>query len=157
MYPYPTDNRGRMYPITFGKPTVDLVFSARSIASFAIRPYSTASGKTHTQPLERHPKPNLPATMSRLNHLQTLVRSLNPTPLRTSNSAQLSSALENIVSRTFPSSSSVAAGSGEERAVDGMIKSLERLRAGQAMMDVSGFFLFGVKIAPIPIAAWRHG
>lgn len=75
--------------------------------------------------------------MSRLNQLQTLVRSLNPTPLRTSNAAQLSSALENIINRTFPSSLNVAAGSGEERAVDGMIKSLERLKAGQAMSDVS--------------------
>lgn len=74
--------------------------------------------------------------MSRLNQLQTLVRSLNPTPLRTSNAAQLSSALENIINRTFPSSSNVAAEGGEGRAVENMIKSLERLKAGQAMSDV---------------------
>jgi hypothetical protein len=77
--------------------------------------------------------------MSRISQAQTLIRSLNPTPLRTSNSQQLNAALENISNRAFPNPSNIAAGSREEKALDGMIKSLERLRAGQAMSDVSLF------------------
>lgn len=74
--------------------------------------------------------------MSRIAQAQTLIRSLNPTPLRTSNSQQLNAALENITNRAFPNPANIAAGSTEERALDGMVKSLERLRAGKAMTDV---------------------
>ena len=96
--------------------------------------------------------------MSRLNQLHTLVRSLNPTPLRTGNAAQLSAAFENIINRTFPSSSNVAAGSGEERAVDGMIKSLERLKSGQAMSDVRLPSIVVALSRPTPVMSrqtWR--
>lgn len=86
---------------------------------------------THCQ---RHRKR---ADMSRISQAQTLIRSLNPTPLRTSNSQQLNAALENISNRAFPNPSNIAPGSREEQALDGMIKSLERLRAGRAMADVS--------------------
>lgn len=74
--------------------------------------------------------------MSRISQAQNLIRSLAPTPLRTSNSQQLNAALENITSRAFPSASSISAGSKEEKALEGMVASLERLRAGKAMSDV---------------------
>jgi hypothetical protein len=48
----------------------------------------------------------------------------------------LNAALDNITNRAFPNPSNIAAGSREERALDAMVKSLERLRAGQAMTDV---------------------
>ena len=74
--------------------------------------------------------------MSRIFQAQNLIRSLAPTPLRTSNSQQLNAALENITNKAFPSASSITAGSREEKALDSMVSSLERLRAGKAMTDV---------------------
>jgi hypothetical protein len=83
-----------------------------------------------------------PINMSRISQAQNLIRSLAPTPLRTSNSQQLNAALENITNKAFPSASSITAGSREEKALDGMVASLERLRAGKAMTDVSPPFYF---------------
>jgi hypothetical protein len=80
--------------------------------------------------------------MSRISQAQNLIRSLAPTPLRTSNSQQLNAALENITNKAFPNASSITAGSREEKALDGMVASLERLRAGKAMADVSPPFHF---------------
>jgi hypothetical protein len=74
--------------------------------------------------------------MSRISTAQTLIRSLNPTPLRTSNSQQLNAALENITTRAFANPSAITSGSREGQALDGMIGSLERLKAGKAMADV---------------------
>jgi hypothetical protein len=74
--------------------------------------------------------------MSRISQAQNLIRSLAPTPLRTSNSQQLNAALENITNRAFPNASSIASGSREEKALEGMVTSLERLRAGKALSDV---------------------
>jgi hypothetical protein len=74
--------------------------------------------------------------MSRISTAQTLIRSLNPTPLRTSNSQQLNAALENITTRAFANPSAITPGSREGQALDGMIGSLECLKAGKAMADV---------------------
>ena len=74
--------------------------------------------------------------MSRISQAQNLIRSLAPTPLRTSNSQQLNAALENITSKAFPNAS-ITPGGKEEQALEKMIGSLERLRAGKAMSDVS--------------------
>jgi hypothetical protein len=83
-----------------------------------------------------------PINMSRISQAQNLIRSLAPTPLRTSNSQQLNAALENITNKAFPSASSITAGSREDKALDGMVASLERLRAGKAMTDASPPFHF---------------
>lgn len=64
---------------------------------------------------------------SRTQHLLTLVKALPATPLRPVGSPQLSTALENIIARSNPTSSSV----------DGMISSIERISAGAALRDVS--------------------
>ena len=84
--------------------------------------------------------------MSRISQAQNLIRSLAPTPLRTSNSQQLNAALENITNKAFPNASSITAGSREEKALDGMVSSLERLRAGKAMTDVR---------PPFHLVLWR--
>jgi hypothetical protein len=90
----------------------------------------------------RRSDPRTSINMSRISQAQNLIRSLAPTPLRTSNSQQLNAALENITNKAFPSASSITAGSREEKALDGMVASLERLRAGKAMTDVSPPFHF---------------
>jgi hypothetical protein len=74
--------------------------------------------------------------MSRISQAQNLIRSLAPTPLRTSNSQQLNAALENITNKAFPNASAITPGSKEEQALETMVGSLERLKAGKAMTDV---------------------
>jgi len=100
--------------------------------------YSTNSlTSIYTKHLQtRRSDPRTSRNMSRISQAQNLIRSLAPTPLRTSNSQQLNAALENITNKAFPSASSITAGSREDKALDGMVASLERLRAGKAMTDV---------------------
>jgi len=97
--------------------------------------------------------------MSRLTELVNLVRSLPVNPLQPHGPAQLSSALQTILSRSFPTagieplnpsssgppsqplptSSTIPRelGPSEEKAVDGMLRAIQGIKANEALMQVN--------------------
>ncbi|KAK1926335.1 hypothetical protein DB88DRAFT_481482 [Papiliotrema laurentii] len=82
--------------------------------------------------------------MSRTTHLLSLARSLPASPIRAPGTPQLSDALEKIITRTFPASSTSTTAAGgvttervlgpsEEKAMERMIASLERIKANDSL------------------------
>jgi len=98
--------------------------------------------------------------MSRVTHLVNLARSLPPSPIRAPGSPQLTDALQKVIARTFPQSSGSASaeasssvtatpaavgsmtsapsvvGPSEEKAMEGIIASLERIQSNAALNQV---------------------
>jgi hypothetical protein len=102
--------------------------------------------------------------MSRVTHLLNLARSLPPSPIRAPGTPQLSDALQKIITRTFPQSSAststsavessitatpaaigsvtsapAVVGPSEEKAMEGMIASLERIQSNASLKEVSRY------------------
>lgn len=94
------------------------------------------------QPLTYHS-----IAMSRAQHLLSIARSLPPSPLKAPGTPQLSDALEKIITRTFPQSTGAAPGvapisqrllgPSEEKAMERMIGSLERIKSNASLLQVS--------------------
>ena len=88
-----------------------------------------------------------PSAMSRAQHLLSIARSFPPSPLKAPGTPQLSDALEKIITRTFPQSTGAAPGAApisqrllgpsEEKAMERMIGSLERIQSNASLKQVS--------------------
>ena len=104
---------------------------------------------------------NSSTKMSRVTHLLNLALSLPPSPIRAPGTPQLSDALQKIITRTVPQSSAststsaaessitatpaavgsvtsapAVVGPSEEKAMEGMISSLERIQSNASLKEV---------------------